>query len=81
MGYQERYRIGQDVVVGVNAFQEEDIEVPDLLRVDPESERLQVGRLQEFKANRDLEPPSAACRSCATPPPAARTCSPSSARR
>ncbi len=53
-GYQERYRIGQDIVVGVNAYQEDDIEVPDLLRVDPESERLQVQRLQEFKANRDM---------------------------
>ena len=52
-GYQERYRIGQDIVVGVNAYQEDDIEVPDLLRVDPESERLQLDRLKEFKANRD----------------------------
>jgi methylmalonyl-CoA mutase N-terminal domain/subunit len=52
-GYQERYRIGQDIVVGVNAYQEEDIEVPDLLRVDPESEREQVARLREFKANRE----------------------------
>jgi len=53
-GYQERYRIGQDIVVGVNAYEEEGIEVPDLLRVDPESEREQVSRLAEFKANRDL---------------------------
>jgi len=52
-GYQERYRIGQDIVVGVNAFQEDDIEVPELLHVDPESERLQLQRLLEFKANRD----------------------------
>jgi methylmalonyl-CoA mutase N-terminal domain/subunit len=52
-GYQERYRIGQDIVVGVNAYKEEDIEVPDLLRVDPDSERLQLERLKEFKANRD----------------------------
>ncbi len=52
-GYQERYRIGQDVVVGVNAYQEEGIEVPDLLRVDPESEREQVDRLTRFKAERD----------------------------
>src|SRR5438128_2377345 len=52
-GYQERYRIGQDIVVGVNAYQEDDIEVPELLRVDPESERQQVERLREFKANRD----------------------------
>src|SRR5579863_559837 len=47
-GYHERYRSGQDIVVGVNAFEEEDIEVPDLLRVDPESEREHVGRLKEF---------------------------------
>jgi methylmalonyl-CoA mutase, N-terminal domain len=52
-GYQERYRIGQDIVVGVNKFEEDDIEVPDLLRVDPESEREQVGRLKAFKADRD----------------------------
>jgi methylmalonyl-CoA mutase, N-terminal domain len=52
-GYQERYRIGQDIVVGVNAYQEEDIEVPDLLRVDPESEREQLDRLAAFKAERD----------------------------
>jgi methylmalonyl-CoA mutase N-terminal domain/subunit len=54
-GYQERYRIGQDVVVGVNSYEEEDLEVPDLLRVDPESEREQVERLKAFKANRDQE--------------------------
>ena len=52
-GYQERYRIGQDVVVGVNAYQEDDIEVPDLLRVDPESEREQLARLAAFKTDRD----------------------------
>ncbi len=54
-GYQERYRIGQDIVVGVNKFEEDDLEVPDLLRVDPESEREQVGRLKAFKANRDQQ--------------------------
>jgi methylmalonyl-CoA mutase N-terminal domain/subunit len=52
-GYQERYRIGQDIVVGVNKFEEEDLEVPDLLRVDPQSEREQVDRLKAFKADRD----------------------------
>jgi methylmalonyl-CoA mutase, N-terminal domain len=54
-GYQERYRIGQDIVVGVNKFEEEELEVPDLLRVDPESEREQVGRLKAFKENRDQD--------------------------
>jgi methylmalonyl-CoA mutase N-terminal domain/subunit len=52
-GYQERYRLGQDIVVGVNKYEEDEIEVPDLLRVDPESENQQVTRLKEFKANRD----------------------------
>jgi methylmalonyl-CoA mutase, N-terminal domain len=52
-GYQERYRIGQDIVVGVNAYQEDAVEVPDLLRVDPESEREQLARLADFKASRN----------------------------
>jgi methylmalonyl-CoA mutase, N-terminal domain len=54
-GYQERYRIEQDVVVGVNRYAEDDVEVPDLLRVDPASEREQVERLRAFKADRDAE--------------------------
>jgi len=52
-GYQERYRIGQDIVVGVNKYIEEAAEVPDLLRVDPQSEREQLDRLASFKADRD----------------------------
>jgi methylmalonyl-CoA mutase N-terminal domain/subunit len=52
-GYQERYRIEQDIVVGVNKYVEEAIEVEDILRVDPESERQQVERLAAFKADRD----------------------------
>ncbi len=54
-GYHERYRIEQDIVVGVNKFVEDTPEVPDILRVDPESEREQVGRLKAFKENRDQE--------------------------
>ncbi|HEY2216251.1 MAG TPA: methylmalonyl-CoA mutase family protein, partial [Solirubrobacteraceae bacterium] len=50
---QERYRIGQDIVVGVNKYEEEELEVPDLLRVDPQSEREQLDRLASFKAERD----------------------------
>jgi methylmalonyl-CoA mutase, N-terminal domain len=52
-GYHERYRIDQDIVVGVNKFVEDDPEVPDILRVDPESENQQVERLKAFKADRD----------------------------
>jgi methylmalonyl-CoA mutase N-terminal domain/subunit len=54
-GYQERYRLKQDIVVGVNKYEEEEIEVPDLLRVDPDSERQQVERLKKFKADRDQQ--------------------------
>jgi methylmalonyl-CoA mutase, N-terminal domain len=54
-GYQERYRIRQDIVVGVNAFEEDDVEVPELLRVDPESEREQLERLARFKEERDQQ--------------------------
>ncbi len=54
-GYHERYRTGQDVVVGVNKFVEDSIEVTDILRVDPQSEHDQVARLKQFKANRDAE--------------------------
>ncbi|MHB1571817.1 MAG: acyl-CoA mutase large subunit family protein [Solirubrobacteraceae bacterium] len=52
-GYHERYRTEQDIVVGVNRFVTDTPEVPDLLRVDPESEREQVARLKAFKAGRD----------------------------
>ncbi|MGI9184526.1 MAG: acyl-CoA mutase large subunit family protein [Solirubrobacteraceae bacterium] len=52
-GYHERYRVEQDVVVGVNKFVEDSAEVTDLLRVDPESEREQLERLEAFKADRD----------------------------
>ncbi len=54
-GYQERYRTKQDIVVGVNEYIEEQIEVPGLLRVDPESEREQLDRLAAFKADRDQQ--------------------------
>jgi methylmalonyl-CoA mutase, N-terminal domain len=54
-GYHERYRTEQDIVVGVNRFVEDSIEVTDILRVDPESEHQQVERLKKFKADRDHE--------------------------
>ena len=54
-GYEERYRQGQDIVVGVNKYEEESVEVPDILRVDPASEREQLERLAAFKAGRDAD--------------------------
>src|ERR1700742_4004345 len=38
-GYHERYRVEQDIVVGVNKFVDDALEVTDILRVDPETER------------------------------------------
>ena len=52
-GYHERYLQEQDIVVGVNKFVEDTLEVTDILRVDPESEREQVERLRKFKEDRD----------------------------
>ncbi len=54
-GYHERYRTEQDVVVGVNRYVEEEAEVEETLRVDPEMERGQVERLRAVKAERDGE--------------------------
>jgi methylmalonyl-CoA mutase N-terminal domain/subunit len=54
-GYEERYRIKQDLVVGVNEYVTDDVDEVEILRVDPKSEHEQVARLTEFKANRDQE--------------------------
>ncbi len=54
-GYEERYRIKQDIVVGVNEYVTDSVDEVETLRVDPESERDQVKRLEAFKADRDAE--------------------------
>ena len=64
-GYHERYRTEQDVVVGVNRYVEEDVEVEDTLTVDPATERAQIERLKAFKADRDQELAGAATRGAA----------------
>jgi methylmalonyl-CoA mutase N-terminal domain/subunit len=47
---------GDDIVVGVNKFQEEDEEPPgELLKVDEEVEQNQIERLREFKASRPMD--------------------------
>jgi methylmalonyl-CoA mutase N-terminal domain/subunit len=53
--YHERERVGQNVVVGVNKYVDEDVEVEDILRVDAATEAAQVERLKAFKADRDQE--------------------------
>jgi len=69
-GYEERYKQKQDIVVGVNEYVTDRMDEVEILRVDPESERRQVERLQAFKEDRDqtavaraLEELRAACRS------------------
>src|SRR3954462_11203380 len=55
-GYHERYRTKQDIVVGVNEFVEDSAEVEEILSVDPATEKAQLDRLKQFKAERDQEP-------------------------
>ena len=52
-GYEERYRVKQDIVVGVNQYVTDSIDEVEILRVDPEAERQQVERLEAFKEDRD----------------------------
>jgi methylmalonyl-CoA mutase N-terminal domain/subunit len=51
--YHERYRTGQDIVVGVNKYVTEELDDVEILKIDPETERRQVERLAKFKAARD----------------------------
>src|SRR5262245_18720594 len=53
ISYQERYATGQDIVVGVNKFVTDQVDDIDILKVDPESERRQLARLERWKENRD----------------------------
>jgi methylmalonyl-CoA mutase, N-terminal domain len=53
ISYQERYRSGQDIVVGVNKYVTDQVDDVDILKVDPESEERQLRRLSEFKQARD----------------------------
>ncbi len=51
--YHERYRSGQDIVVGVNKYVTETVDDVDILKVDPEAEKRQLARLRKFKESRD----------------------------
>jgi len=53
LSYHERYKSGQDIVVGVNRYVTDQIDDVDILRVDPESEERQLKRLKKFKEDRD----------------------------
>ena len=51
--YHERYKSGQDIVVGVNKYVTDSVDDVDILKVDPEAEERQVKRLAAFKGARD----------------------------
>jgi len=51
--YHERYRSGQDIVVGVNKYVTDTVDDVDILKVDPEAEKRQLERLKRFKESRD----------------------------
>jgi methylmalonyl-CoA mutase N-terminal domain/subunit len=60
--YQKAVETGEQVVVGVNRYQEEGGSSPLLLRVDPQVEPAQVERLQRLRARRDSARVEAALR-------------------
>jgi methylmalonyl-CoA mutase N-terminal domain/subunit len=50
---QQEIDAGRRIVVGVNAFRHEDDDEIEILRIDPELERKQLGRLQAVRGRRD----------------------------
>jgi methylmalonyl-CoA mutase N-terminal domain/subunit len=54
-GYDQRYKNGQDIVVGVNKYVTDDVDDVEILRVDPKSEAEQLERLKAFKGDRDQD--------------------------
>ena len=53
--YQAEVEDGKRIIVGVNGYTEGGEDVTPILRIDPDLERKQVGRLQAVKAARDPE--------------------------
>jgi methylmalonyl-CoA mutase, N-terminal domain len=53
LSYHERYRSGQDIIVGVNRYVSDQVDDIDILKVDPRSEERQLKRLAAFKQDRD----------------------------
>jgi methylmalonyl-CoA mutase, N-terminal domain len=54
--FHRRLQTKQDILVGVNEYVDENESVDvEILKIDPETERNQVERLQRFKENRDQE--------------------------
>jgi methylmalonyl-CoA mutase N-terminal domain/subunit len=60
--YQRQVESGEAIVVGVNAFQDEEPIDVDVLRVDPSIGETQVRRVRDLRARRDVGAASAALR-------------------
>jgi methylmalonyl-CoA mutase N-terminal domain/subunit len=52
---QEEIERGQRIVVGVNQYQQDDERQLEILRIPPELERKQIGRVKAVRAGRDTE--------------------------
>ncbi|MEA2676184.1 MAG: methylmalonyl-CoA mutase, N-terminal domain [Chloroflexota bacterium] len=50
---QRRIEAGEQIVVGVNKFMDDEVHTPDLQRIDPQGERDQIARVQRVRATRD----------------------------
>src|SRR5258705_13542686 len=71
-GFQQRqiqeaaYRVqraiesGEQVVVGVNRFRDDEVTTPSIHRIDPDGERRQVERVRQVRAERAAEARTAA---------------------
>ncbi len=53
--YEERQRVKQDIVVGVNEYVSDEPDDVEILKIDPRTEEEQKARLKRFKENRDQE--------------------------
>ncbi|MCF7803918.1 MAG: methylmalonyl-CoA mutase family protein [Candidatus Marinimicrobia bacterium] len=53
--YQQEVEKGEQIVVGVNKYAEENDPEPDILQIDPEQTQRQIDRLQSVKWERDAE--------------------------
>jgi methylmalonyl-CoA mutase N-terminal domain/subunit len=58
--FQQAVETGERVIVGVNAFQEQEAERIELLRIDPATERRQLERTARVRAERSAEEAAAA---------------------
>jgi methylmalonyl-CoA mutase N-terminal domain/subunit len=58
--FQQQVETGERVIVGVNAFPEDEAERIELLRIDPDAERRQLERTARVRADRNADEATAA---------------------